>query len=175
MGWVLFLLFVGLPIAEIAVLIQAGGWIGLWPTIGLVVLTAAAGAALARSEGRAAMRRLATAMETGGAPAGPLLDAAAVFLGGVLLLTPGFITDAFGLSLLFAPTRHLWGRALGGLQRRAAARAGHNPGAAHWRDPRARGGPTIIEGEYTEAPSSEDKPDRPPADPEIGPDRRIDR
>lgn len=158
MVWVLFLLFVAMPIAEIAVLIRAGEWLGLWPTIGLVILTAMAGAALARAEGRAAMRRLAAAVEQGGTPIFPLLDAAAIFVGGLLLLTPGFITDTLGLSLLFRPTRLLWGGLIVWLQRgRAAGRTGPGPGPGP--------GPTIIEGEYTEhrddRPPGPDLPPRP--------------
>lgn len=148
MAWVLFLLFVAMPIAEIAVLIQAGEWIGLWPTIGLVILTAMAGAALARAEGRAAMRRLATAVEQGGTPILPLLDAAAIFVGGLLLLTPGFITDALGLSLLFRPTRLLWGGLIVWLQGRRGGSAG-------------QGGPTIIEGEYEYTDPRDDRPPGP--------------
>ncbi len=137
MAWVLFLLFVALPIAEIAVFIKAGDLVGLWPTIGLVILTAAIGAALARSEGKAAMQRLTATIESGGQPVGPLLDAAAIFVGGILLLTPGFITDLLGLSLLFRPTRLLWGWAFVRLRGR---RGGGGDGGGK--------GPIIIEGEY---------------------------
>ena len=68
MGWILFLLFVAMPIAEIAVLIQVGGIIGTWPTIGIVIFTAFTGAFLAKMEGRAAMQRLAQAVQSGQAP-----------------------------------------------------------------------------------------------------------
>lgn len=155
MAWILFLLFVALPIAEIAVLIQAGDMIGLWPTLGLVILTAAAGAALARAEGRASMRRLSEAVELGATPVGPLMDAAGIFVGGLLLLTPGFITDALGLSLLFRPTRLLWGRLFVWLQSR---RGGGPPGGRHGR------GPVVIEGDYVDASSPDADPDpaRPP-------------
>ncbi len=161
MAWVLFLLFVAVPIAEIAVLIRAGEWIGLWPTIGLVILTAMAGAALARAEGRAAMRRLAKAVEEGGTPILPLLDAAAIFVGGLLLLAPGFITDTVGLSLLFRPTRLLWGALIVWLQRGRLSR--RRPGPGPGQTPGA--GPTIIEGDYTaqsdERPRGPDLPPRP--------------
>ncbi|MEL0324664.1 MAG: FxsA family protein [Rhodospirillales bacterium] len=106
MPWIFFLLFVGFPIAEIAVLISAGEAIGLWPTIFLIILTAGVGASLARAEGRAAMQRLAAANSANAALA--LVDAAAIFIGAIFLLTPGFITDALGLSLVFRPTRLLW-------------------------------------------------------------------
>ena len=106
MPWIFFLLFVGFPIAEIAVLISAGEAIGLWPTIFLIILTAGVGASLARAEGRAAMQRLAAANSANAVLA--LVDAAAIFTGAIFLLTPGFITDALGLSLVFRPTRLLW-------------------------------------------------------------------
>ena len=70
------------------------------------------------------MQRLANAVQSGQAPIVPVLDAAAVFTGGLLLLTPGFITDILGLSLLFGPTRLLWGRMIAALSRRHRARRG---------------------------------------------------
>jgi UPF0716 protein FxsA len=155
MAWILFLLFIALPIAEIGVLIQAGGWLGLWPTIGLVILTAAAGAALARAEGRASMRRLSDVIEAGGTPVGPMMDAAGIFVGAILLLTPGFITDAFGLSLLFRPTRLLWGKFFIWIQ------GGRDKAAAGYSDP---DDPMIIEGDFeeTETRRRQDEP-KPPA------------
>lgn len=154
MGWALFFLFVAMPIAEIAVLIEAGDRIGLWPTVGLVILTAAVGAALARREGRAAMQRLANAVESGQQPAGPLMDAAGVFVGGLLLLTPGFITDFIGLTLLFGPTRSLWGKLFVGLRGRPTARPSHG-GFAGRPGPRQdqTGQATVIEGDYEDTTS----------------------
>jgi len=160
MGWILFLLFVGLPIIEIGVLIKAGEIIGLWPTVGLVILTAAAGAALARAEGRAAMQRLAASVESGEQPVGPLLDAAAIFAGGIMLLTPGFVTDALGLSLLFRPTRFLWGQAFAALRRRSAGRRGGY-------DARVE----IVEGEFEVRENR--PPDEGPPGPPPGPNGRI--
>lgn len=177
MAWILFLMFVGMPIAEIAVLIQAGDAIGLWPTIGLVILTAAAGAALARAEGRAAMRRLSEAMESGQAPAGPLLDAAGVFVGGILLLTPGFITDGIGLSLLFRPTRRLWGRLFAWLRRPSRGHRQSPGGGGPYGDPFGgqgasrsnpgdRGeGPVVIEGDYVETSPDDETPKEGPGGP----------
>lgn len=160
MGWLLFFIFIAAPVAEIAVLIEAGDRIGLWPTVGLVILTAAVGAALARREGRAAMQRLASAVESGQEPVGPLLDAAGVFAGGLLLLTPGFITDALGLTLLFGPTRMLWGRVFAARRRRRQPSGGG--GFQSQRDPNPRQGPIIIEAEYTE--TTETKPAPGPTD-----------
>lgn len=168
MAWLLFFIFVAIPIAEIAVLIEAGDRIGLWPTVGLVILTAAIGAALARREGRAAMQRLAHAVENGQQPAGPLLDAAGVFAGGLLLLTPGFITDMLGLTLLFGPTRMLWGRMFAaGRRRRGRGQPGAGGGFQPYRgadprnpNPEARTGPVVIEAEYTETTETKPAPDQ---------------
>lgn len=136
MTWLIFILFIGIPIAEIAVLISAGEAIGLWMTIGLVILTAACGASLARAEGRVAMQRLAAASSSDAPLA--VIDAAAIFIGAVLLLTPGFITDAFGLSLVFRPTRLLWAQLL----------------LRYLRSRRSRGyEEVIIEGEFSETSS----------------------
>jgi len=154
MGWILFLLFVALPIAEIALFIQAGDVIGLWPTIALVILTAIVGAALARSEGRAAIQRLTGAIEGGGAPAGPMLDAAAIFAGGLMLLTPGFMTDAIGLTLLFQPTRFLWGQIFAHLQRQRRRGEPSQPSSSPGGSPPAGGGPVIIDGDYIIKPET---------------------
>lgn len=151
MGWILFILFIALPIAEIAVLLQAGSLLGVWPTVGLVILTAAAGGFLAKMEGRAAMQRLTAAMQSGDAPIMPVLDAAAIFTGGLLLLTPGFITDFLGLSLLFGPTRMLWGKMIATLARRRRERQ-HQHGRQHGGQygPGGMGDDGVIDGVYRE-------------------------
>lgn len=112
MPLLLFLAFVAVPIAEIALIIQVGGLIGLWPTVALIVLTAALGTMMVRAQGFAVLQRIRENMETGVFPARALLDGAALLLGGVLLLLPGFVTDAIGLLLLVPATRGLIGRAL---------------------------------------------------------------
>lgn len=105
----LFLLLLAVPLAEIALFVQVGGAIGLWPTLGLVLATAVAGAGLLRREGRAAFDRLQTVLSRGGDVAAPLAEGAAVIAGGLLLLTPGFLTDTLGLALLIPFTRaRLW-------------------------------------------------------------------
>lgn len=96
----LFLLFVAVPLIEIALFIQIGGWLGLWPTLGLVILSAVAGTVLMRAQGMAALGRLQGALASGGDPTGPLADGAAVLIAGMLLLTPGFFTDSLGIALL---------------------------------------------------------------------------
>ena len=101
----LVLLFIVVPIAELAVLIQVGQAIGVWWTIALLVADAVIGSMLARSQGRATWRRFNDAVAAGRAPAREVLDGVLVIFGGALLLTPGFLTDVLGLFLLLPPTR----------------------------------------------------------------------
>ena len=108
----LIVLFIVVPIAELALLIQVGSWIGFWPTLALLVLDAVLGSMLMRSQGRAAWRRFNEAIAEGRAPAREALDGVLVIFGGALLLTPGFITDIFGLIFLIPPTRALVRRLL---------------------------------------------------------------
>lgn len=101
----LFLLFVGLPLIELAILIQLGQWVGLLPTIGLVVLTGAVGAALARRQGFRVWLAIQDELRRGHMPVGGLMDGLLVLIGGIVLLTPGLITDILGLLLLLPGTR----------------------------------------------------------------------
>jgi UPF0716 protein FxsA len=104
MMW-LFLIFVGVPILEIALFIQVGGAIGIWATLAIVVLTALAGTTLMRIQGMQALSKLQRSIEQGGNPVGPIAHGALILVAGVLLLTPGFFTDAVGLALLIPPVR----------------------------------------------------------------------
>jgi UPF0716 protein FxsA len=104
MMW-LFLIFVGVPILEIALFIQVGGAIGIWATLAIVVLTALAGTTLMRIQGMQALSKLQRSVEQGGNPVGPIAHGALILVAGVLLLTPGFFTDAVGLALLIPPVR----------------------------------------------------------------------
>ena len=132
----LFLIFVGVPILEIALFIQVGGAIGLWPTLAIVILTALAGTFLMRLQGLQALSRLQRSLETGGDPVGPIAHGALILVAGVLLLTPGFFTDAVGLSLLIPPVRETlirWGASkvtvrAAGVLRRSDGRRAPGPG-----------------------------------------------
>jgi UPF0716 protein FxsA len=104
---VLLILFIAVPIIELAVIIQVGQVLGLWPTLGLLVADSILGAALMRSQSRAAWRRFNEALAARRPPAREVLDGALVIFGGALLLTPGFVTDIFGLIFLLPPTRAL--------------------------------------------------------------------
>lgn len=102
---ILFLLFLLVPLVEIWFLIVVGGVIGALPTVGLVVLTALVGAALARIQGLAIIGRLQATLARGEVPAFELLEGVLTLVGALLLLTPGFFTDAAGFICLFPVTR----------------------------------------------------------------------
>lgn len=108
----LFLLFLIVPMVDLALLVSVGSRIGLGPTLATVVLTAVVGSWLARREGTAAWRRVQTKMATGGVPGPELVDGVVILVAGTLLLTPGFLTDIVGLLGLFPPTRALARKAL---------------------------------------------------------------
>ncbi|HEX7300273.1 MAG TPA: FxsA family protein [Solirubrobacteraceae bacterium] len=101
----LVLLFIAVPIVEIYVIIQVGQAIGALWTIALLVADSILGSMLMRAQGRAAWRRFNEAIAAGRVPAREVLDGVLVIFGGALLLTPGFVTDAFGLAFLLPPTR----------------------------------------------------------------------
>jgi UPF0716 protein FxsA len=105
MALALVLIFIVVPIAELYVLIQIGSAIGILPTIALLILDSVLGAALMRSQGRAAWMRFNRAVEEGRVPGREVIDGVLVIFGGALLLTPGFISDFLGLILLLPPTR----------------------------------------------------------------------
>lgn len=102
MGPILLLAFIGVPIIEIALFIEVGGWIGLWPTLGLVVLTAIVGSIELRAQGVATLNKLRQQLDQGVLPAQTLFDGVCLLFAGALLLTPGFATDVVGLAL-FVP------------------------------------------------------------------------
>jgi UPF0716 protein FxsA len=105
-------LFVGVPILEIYVIIQVGQAIGAWPTVLLLILESVIGAMILRHEGARAWRALVEALHAHRMPARELADAAVVLIGGLLLITPGFVTDAFGFFCVLPPTRPLARRIL---------------------------------------------------------------
>lgn len=103
----LILAFIGVPLLELALLIKLGTYIGVAKTLLIVVGTGVAGAALARSQGFAIMSRIQMDLEEGHLPADELVNGACVLAGGLLLLTPGILTDTAGFLLLIPPSREL--------------------------------------------------------------------
>ena|ERR1044072_8752332 len=136
MPLVLLILFIVIPLAELYVIIQVGEAIGILPTLAILIADSILGTILLRSQGRNAWRRFLAAMDESRVPHREVFDGAMVILGGALLLTPGFITDIFGIILLLPPTRAVvWQIA----KRSVLARVSFGPRLATWGYNRARG------------------------------------
>jgi UPF0716 protein FxsA len=118
--WVVLLLVVG-PIAELWVIIQAAQVIGGWQTLGLLLVEGFLGGWLMKRQGRAVLARIDERLRAHELPTKELADGLLVLVAGVLMLTPGFLTDIVGFALLFPPTRAVARRAL---LRRFTARMG---------------------------------------------------
>ncbi|MFQ6672397.1 MAG: FxsA family protein [Candidatus Tectimicrobiota bacterium] len=103
----LIALFIGIPLLELALLIKLGAAIGTAKTLLIVVGTGIVGAALARSQGFTILQRIQMDLEAGHLPTDDLINGACVLAGGLLLLTPGLLTDTVGFALLVPPTREL--------------------------------------------------------------------
>ena len=130
MGLLLVLLFIVVPIAELYVIIQVGGLIGVGPTLLLLLLDAILGSWLLKHEGRAAWRRFNQALAERRMPAKEVADGFLIILGGALLIAPGFITDVFGILFLLPPTRAVARRILRRFTVGRVAVAGFPAGAA---------------------------------------------
>lgn len=103
----LLLLFIAVPLLEIALFIQIGSIITLWPTLAIVVITAMIGTYLVRQQGSQALVQLRESFETLSDPSEPLAHGAMILFSGALLLTPGFFTDTIGFLLLIPGFRRM--------------------------------------------------------------------
>ena len=148
----LLLLFIGVPLLEIALFIQVGGFIGLWPTLLVVVVTAIAGTVLVRRQGLAQLRAVQSSFERLADPTRPLAHGAMILASGLLLLTPGFFTDAVGFALLVPGVRDFVMRQVRSRIRVQSFQMGRPPGPA---DPAGRRDDGVIEGDYVEVPRRE--------------------
>lgn len=101
----LLALFLIVPVVELALLIQLGGLIGFWPTIGIIVLTGITGTYLAKREGLSVWRRFNDRLKQGQLPGRELLDGVIILVAGALLITPGVLSDIAGLIGLVPVTR----------------------------------------------------------------------
>ncbi len=122
----LVLLFVVVPLVELGVLVYLGTIIGVLYTILIVVVTGLIGALMAKNQGLATLSRIRSSIERGILPADELFQGALILIGGLLLLTPGLITDLTGFALLIPQTRHIvaeWLRSL--IQRKIQQREIH--------------------------------------------------
>jgi UPF0716 protein FxsA len=106
------LLFLAWPLVEIAGFVAVGRQVGVFATIGLVLLSAVAGAFLLRFQGFGAVTRIRRALDAGGDPSRDLAHGAMIMLAGILLLLPGFFTDIIGLLLFIPPVRDFAWRTL---------------------------------------------------------------
>ena len=152
----LFAIFVAVPILEIALFIQIGGWLGLWPTLAIVVATAALGTWLVRRQGLAEIARIQRSLGELRDPTRPLAHGAMILASGLLLLTPGFFTDTVGFALLVPGVRD----ALMAFVRKRIKVQSFTVGTAPrraYRHPEARD--DLVEGDYVEVPPRHD--DRP--------------
>jgi len=146
----LFALFVAVPLIEIALFIQVGGAIGLWPTLGIVVVTAILGTWLVRTQGLMAMGRLRDSFSELRDPTEPLAHGAMILFSGALLLTPGFFTDAIGFSLLIPGVRTAVFNYLKARVKVQSFTMGAQTHQTNREDPKG----TVIDGEFEEVPPS---------------------
>jgi UPF0716 protein FxsA len=160
-GLILLVAFIVVPLAEIAVLIQVGGLIGLWPTLALIVLTAVIGTAMLRQQGLSVLLRAQRQLEEGTIPITEVFEGFCLVIAGALLLTPGFITDAVGAVLLIPPVRAALYRQL---RHRFEDRVIREPTAGPGPPPQ---GPTI-EVPFEEVEPGKDDTDREPPPPPRG-------
>ncbi len=140
MGLFLILIFIVVPIVELYVIIQVGGLIGVWPTLALLLADAVLGSLLLRHQGRGAWRRFNQALAERRFPGREVADGLMIAIGGTLLLTPGFVTDIFGVLLLLPPTRAIARGLLRGYAARRFVVVGMSGdrGGAQRRDPAER-------------------------------------
>lgn len=157
-GWLLLVAFVVVPLVEIFVLIQVGQVIGPWWTILLLIADSILGSWLIRREGGRAFAALRTAMNSGQMPAKELADGALILIGGTLMLSPGFVTDLFGILLILPFTRPIARRALTGVVTRRLVGAGaaayvRRPGAGqpgNQQRPHPNPDGSVVEGEVVD-------------------------
>ncbi len=150
---ILFLLFIAMPILEIMLLMNVGAILGVWPTIGLVILTAWLGAGMVRQQGLATFQSVQAKLQQGETPSDEIIAALLLMVAGVLLLTPGFITDVFGLLILWPVSRSAFVRFLK-KNMVVNSGAGFSHGFSHNFDQQGSSRHDDIEGEYTETHSS---------------------
>ena len=107
MFFYLLILFISMPLLEIALLLRVGEWLGFSATLALVIVTGILGASLARWQGGRQLHLIQTELQQGRAPGAPLIDGVLILIAGIVLLTPGLITDLCGFFLLVPPGRAL--------------------------------------------------------------------
>ena len=122
----LLLLFIAIPAVELILLLKIGGFIGIFPTVGIILATGVLGAALARQQGLGVLQQLQEEMQTGHMPAGPLADGIIILVAAALLMTPGFVTDLVGFLCLVPASRAILKRVVWTRIRKAVERGNMN-------------------------------------------------
>ena len=151
----LLLAFIAVPMIEIALFIQVGGFIGIWWTLLIVLLTAIAGSYLVRAQGLRELGNLQRSFSELQDPTEPLANGAMILFAGALLLTPGFFTDVVGLSLLMPSVRRAaftWAKTKIKVRR---FEMGSRP-----EQPRPTGD-RVIDGEFEDVTQQKNRPDGP--------------
>lgn len=148
-----------LPIFEVVGFIMMGDWLGLWPTLGLLALSAAVGVLLIRLQGLATLRRVQEAAARGEMPMGELFDGFCIVIGGILLILPGFISDFLALLLVIRPVRRtiarwMFGRMQGTVWVSTATTTARTRPAGPAAGPAA--GPGVIDVDYHEVEPAPD-------------------
>ena len=163
----LFLLFAILPIVEIAILINVGEQIGGWYTVAIVILTAFAGARLVRQQGLSTLMQAQQKMQAGTMPGQEMAEGLLLVIAGVLLVTPGFITDGIGFLLSLPMTRPLIAKGLVKHLSINMLNASFDGNFAQHHQPHHSTGQSedIIEGEF-------ERKDKPPENPALKDDLR---
>jgi UPF0716 protein FxsA len=160
MAFLLLIAFIATPIIEIAVFIEVGGQIGLWPTIGIVILTAIIGTAMLRQQGISILFRIQENLNANRMPVRELFDGVCLVAAGALLLTPGFVTDAMGFLLFIPPLRqaiatyigrHMLARAEVHIRTQGMRSKGQHPAGPDG---------TVIDGEFEDITPDEHDQDR---------------
>ena len=141
------ILFITVPLVEMIILIEVGGLIGAIPTVGLVVLTATIGLWLLKLEGIATLARVQEKLNQGQIPETELLEGIMLLVGGALLLTPGFITDAMGFTCLLPGLRRPIAR---WIIRQGVLKAINVSGRSSRTDRPSQTGGTTIDGDFIE-------------------------
>jgi UPF0716 protein FxsA len=154
----LFALFLIVPLIEIALFITVGGWLTLWPTLALVMLTGVVGTVLMRWQGLKVLAELRGDLGQLRNPLSPLAHGALIVLAGLLLLTPGFFTDCVGFLLMVPKLREA---VIGLVGSRIQIQTFRSTTQTQHRAGDRSGGPTVIDGEYFEV--EENPPSNPPS------------
>lgn len=151
----LLIAFIAVPMIEIALFIQVGGFIGLWWTLAIVLATAVAGSLLVRMQGALALAQLRGSLQELRDPTEPIAHGALILFAGALLLTPGFFTDTVGLLLLVPAVRSSVLRYLASRLRVERFTVGGMPPR------REQNRPDVIDGDFVEIDPDNDP--RPPS------------